>query len=323
MIKVTVIVPVYNAEKTINRCLDSLTGQTLKEIEIITINDKSTDSSLDILKDYQKKYKNIIIIDNKENLGPAGSRNKGLEKASGEYIGFVDSDDFVDKDMYKVMSSYMNDKVDLVTCSRYRDNGKKIKEIINTQKTTNPLDLSLISNYTADKLFKKDIIDKYNIRFPEKYRYAEDLYFLTIYRCYADKMKIIEDPFYHICYNENSITNSYNSNILMIIDVLKDLKAFLEKNNIYLKVEDEFLKICSQYYSRRVYEFRNFTNFKLKKKFIKDFLKFFAKNFDREKTNEYVKMYWRRKDKPDYLLRYQRLLFAIYRQDRKIKKKYN
>ncbi len=320
MIKVTVIVPIYNAEKTLNRCLDSLVGQTLKEIEIITINDKSTDNTLEILKDYQKKYKNVVVIDNKENLGPAGSRNKGLQKAKGKYIGFVDSDDFVDKDMYKVMSSYMDEEVDLVTCSRFRDNGKKIKEIINIQKTTNPLDLSLVSNYTADKLFKKEIIDKNNIKFPEKYRYAEDLYFLTIYRCYSNKMKIIENPFYHICYNETSITNSYNSNILMIIDVLKDLKLFLEKNNFYSKVEDEFLKICSQYYSRRVFEFRNFTNFKLKKKFIKEFLKFFNKYFAKEKVNEYVKKYWKKKEKPDYLLKYQRLLISIYRQDKKIKK---
>ena len=112
------------------------------------------------------------------------------------WLGYVSSNMPSTEEFAKRLEQYFIDEnVDLVTCSRYRDTGEKIKKIINVQKTSNPLDLSLISNYTCDKLFKKEIIDKNNIMFPEKYRYAEDLYFLTTYRCYSNEMKIIENPF--------------------------------------------------------------------------------------------------------------------------------
>ena len=321
MPKVTVIIPVYNAEDTIERCLDSVLNQTLKDLEVIAINDKSTDKSLDIFNKYREKYKNLIVLNNEENLGPAGSRNKGLDLAKGEYIGFVDSDDYIEKNMYEVMSSYMNDEIDLVTCSRTRDTGQKIKEIINRQETTNPKDLSLISNYTADKLLKKSILDKYNIRFPEKYRYAEDMYLLTVYRCYCNKMKIIQDVLYHITFNPNSITNSYNKNIIMILEVLKDLKKFLEDNNFYPELEDEFLKICCQYYSRRVYEFRYFSNFWLKEEYVRKFLKFLKKNFKNKNYDEYIKKYWKKEKKPEILTNYLKMLRYIKRQEKRIKKK--
>lgn len=317
--KVSVIVPVYNAEKTIERCLDSILNQTLKEIEIIAINDCSTDKSLKILRNYEKKYDNLIVLNNSKNLGPSGSRNRGLKKASGKYIGFVDSDDYIDKNMYMTMASYMDDETDLVTCSRYRNLGDRFKEIINKNETTNPKDLSLISNYTADKLFKKSIIDKYNIKYPEQYRYAEDVYFLTVYRCYCNKMKILKEPFYYIDYNANSITNSYNKNILKIVDVLKDLKKFLEDNNFYEELEEEYLKICCQYYARRVYEFRNFYNFRLKRKFIKKFLNFLEENFEYEKYRDYSSFYWRGSDN-HYLGQYILIITYVKGQDKRVKK---
>ena len=301
---VSIIVPVYNAGKTIEKCMVSLFSQTLKEIEVIAVNDCSKDNSLDILKEYKKKYNNLVIINNKENMGPAASRNKALEIAKGTYIGFVDSDDFVEKNMYEVMSSYMNNDVDLITCSRDRDYGNKVKKIINKQMTDNPKDLSLISNYVTDKLFKRNIIDKYEIRFPEKYRYAEDVYFLSVYRCYCNKMKILQDLLYHISFNPKSVTNSYNENILKIIEVLKDIKSFFEKNSFYDELKDEFVKICCQYYSRRVYEFHEFENFDLKKKFIRDFLLFFKDNFSESEYKKYVKKYWNREKRRFFFVKY-------------------
>ena len=98
-VKVSVLVPIYNVEKFLPECLDSLVGQTLAEIEIICINDGSTDSSLEIVKEYAKKDKRIVII-NKKNSGYGDSMNKGLEKATGEYVGIVESDDFIDLDAF-------------------------------------------------------------------------------------------------------------------------------------------------------------------------------------------------------------------------------
>ena len=102
--KVSIIVPVYNVEKYLRECLDSLVNQTLKEIEIICINDASPDNSLKILKEYKKKNPDLIqLIDLKKNLFQGGARNRGLDVAQGEYIAFVDSDDIPNLDFYLSM----------------------------------------------------------------------------------------------------------------------------------------------------------------------------------------------------------------------------
>lgn len=104
-VKVSVLVPIYNVEKYLPECLDSLVGQTLKDIEIICINDGSTDGSLGIIKDYAKKDKRIVIID-KKNSGYGDSMNQGLEKATGEYVGIVESDDFIDLNGFEKLYNY-------------------------------------------------------------------------------------------------------------------------------------------------------------------------------------------------------------------------
>ena len=112
--KLSVIIAVYNTEKYIVKCLDSLLNQTYKNIELVVINDCSTDNSLKILKKYFKKYSNIILIDNKQNKGLSYSRNVGLKNASGEYIGYIDSDDYVDSDYYeKLMKAIIKEKSDV------------------------------------------------------------------------------------------------------------------------------------------------------------------------------------------------------------------
>lgn len=94
MIKVSVIIPVYNVEKYLEECLDSIINQTLKEIEIICIDDGSTDSSLNVLENYKKKDKRIIVLQ-QQNLGAGAARNKGLDLARGKYLSFLDADDFL------------------------------------------------------------------------------------------------------------------------------------------------------------------------------------------------------------------------------------
>ena len=101
MVKVSVIVPVYNVEKYLTQCLDSLVNQTLKDIEIIIVNDESPDNSQAIIDKYAKRYPKIIKAYKKKNGGLSDARNYGIERATGDYIGFVDSDDFVELDMYE------------------------------------------------------------------------------------------------------------------------------------------------------------------------------------------------------------------------------
>jgi len=114
-IKVSVIVPVYNGEKWLNRSLRSLVNQTLKEIQIICVNDCSTDNSLAILQQYAKKDKRIVIKNLKKNGGESAARNKGLKIAKGKYIAFIDQDDYIDLDFYeKLYEQTKDEKMDIV-----------------------------------------------------------------------------------------------------------------------------------------------------------------------------------------------------------------
>ena len=290
---VSVIIPAYNAEKTIEKCLDSLFNQTLKEIEIIVINDCSKDNTLKILKKYKNKIK---LIDNKKNLGPAGSRNKGLDVAQGKYIGFVDADDWVAPNMYELMSSKMNDEVDLVACSRINVTKSGEKPIINKNKDTDAKAFTKTSNYNCDKLFKREIIEKHHLRLPEQYSYAEDFAFGIRYKYYANKMCILEEPlYYYLADSEGSITNSYKRNLLNIIKVLEDMLDFFKKENAFEKYEKELIELSAGFYVRRTREFKNFNDKKLQREFVSEFLKYFKNNFKNYKhqINGFKTKYYR------------------------------
>lgn len=292
-ILVSIIVPAYNAEKTIEKCLDSLLNQTLKEIEIIVINDCSSDNTLKILKKYKNKIK---LIDNKKNLGPAGSRNKGLDIATGKYIGFVDSDDWIAPNMYELMSSKMTDEVDLVACSRINVTKKGETPIINKNKETDAKAFSKTSNYNCDKLFKREIIEKYHLRMPEQYSYAEDFAFGIRYKYYANKMCILEEPlYYYLADSEGSITNSYKRNLLNIIKVLEDTVEFFKKEKAFEKYEPELIELCAGFYVRRTREFKNFSDKSLQREFVREFLSFFKNNFKKYKhqINGFKTKYYR------------------------------
>ncbi len=284
---VSVIIPVYNNAKTIDKCLASLFKQTLKALEIIVINDASTDNSLEILKRYEAK---IILINNRKNYGPAEARNRGLAIAKGKYIGFVDADDYVEEDMYKIMSDAISSDIDLVCCSRYNIKKGIKKEIKNEEQTDNPKDFSRTSSYVWDKLFKKSIIDKYHLTFPTSYHYSEDFAFLMKYKYYARKMKILPIPLYNYLYDsDNSITNSHSRYILDIIAVLEDTINFFKREEQFTAYYDELLILSMQFYLRRIREFKRYHNFSLKRRFVWQFLNYFKKYFPdyKAKLNSY------------------------------------
>ncbi|WP_404987520.1 glycosyltransferase family 2 protein [Clostridium culturomicium] len=150
--KVSVIVPVYNAEKYIEKCVNSIRNQSLKDIEIILINDGSIDRSKEIIEGYAKQDNRIVVI-NKENGGPAAARNKGIKLAKGKYIGFVDSDDYIEPDMYeKLFEVADKDKVQVAMCG-YKH--------INTYKNTNEI---ISSNVEFNMIHNKEYIREQIIR---------------------------------------------------------------------------------------------------------------------------------------------------------------
>lgn len=288
--KISIIIPTYNSENTIEKCINSLIEQTYKNLEIIVIDDCSRDNTLNILKKYKN---NIILIKNKKNVGPGASRNKGLKVCSGKYIGFVDSDDYVEKTMYKKLAQEMSKNVDLVCCGRTNITANTKKEIINKTKETNPKIFNSTSNYNCDKLFKKSIIEKNKIKFPEKYRYAEDFAFLIKYKYYANEMRIIEEPLYNYVNNSNSLTKVYNENLLDIISVLQETIDFFKTKKEYKEFEYDLLLVSCGFYTRRIKEFSQFKNSKLQKLFVKNFLNYFNKNFTNYKKtlNHYKTKY--------------------------------
>ncbi|MGB3452712.1 MAG: glycosyltransferase family 2 protein [Moheibacter sp.] len=202
MVLISIIIPVYNSAKWLSDCLESIINQTLKEIEIICINDGSTDNSLKILKEYSSKDNRIKII-NQPNSGVSAARNAGLEIASGEHIGFIDSDDWVDPDYF--LNFLKHKDVDIISTELSKKIGLEKDRLYNKeeiQKTIFPLMLkSDVLNSSCTKIFKSEIIKQHKLRFPTGMKLGEDARFIMAYLKYAESFLLIENPGYH--YREN------------------------------------------------------------------------------------------------------------------------
>lgn len=251
MVKVSIIVPVYNVDKYLEKCLDSLINQTLKDIEIICVNDGSTDTSQKILEKYSKKDNRITII-NQDNAGLSVARNSGIDIAKGEYIGFVDSDDWIDSDFYeKLYNSAKNNDADIVVASiiRYRKCAQKYRVKYTNEKVYTDLQdkISACSIpkicYVWNKLYKNEII-KDKLFTPNVY--FEDVIWLPkVIKC-ANKIVTVADTNYYYRVNNNSIVkktskkkqqDNYNAK--------KEMLEFFNENNLKLSKKERTLVKCS------------------------------------------------------------------------------
>lgn len=228
MIKVSVIVPVYNVENYLRKCLDSLVSQTLKDIEIIVVNDGSQDNSQVIIDEYVKKYPSLLKSFIKENGGLSSARNYGLKFSNGEYISFVDSDDWLDLNALEEMyNKAKEDEADVVICdmvSHYNN----YDDYKNCTKFNSVFE---VTPSACNKIFKKDVVN--NIKFLQGLWY-EDLNFSFKIFFETSKISVINKGFYHCSCREGSITNNNNSlKNLDIITVIDDLKEYSKNKNIY------------------------------------------------------------------------------------------
>lgn len=243
MVKVSVIVPAYNAEKYIKRCLESLINQTLKDIEIIVINDGSNDKTGKILEN----YKHEIIIINQENAGVATARNRGLEKAKGEYIAFVDSDDWVERDfLEKLHTKAISNNYDCVMCNFwYIDDNKKWNGIITNKNdilNINSKKKFMIEMFPViwNKIYKREKI--LDFRFKNGV-WAEDVEFLYRIISNIDNIGILEDKLYYYFQQEVSESRLYDKRIYNYIDNFNGILEFYRNNNIYEIYKSE-LEYC-------------------------------------------------------------------------------
>ena len=220
MVKISVIVPVYNAENYIEKCVNSILNQSFKDFEVLLIIDGSTDDSLKILKKFAKLDDRVVVI-NQKNMGVAFSRNKGIEKSQGEYIVFVDNDDYIDKDYLEQFYSETMSKPDLVIGGYRRVSDNKVLYDFKIKNT----DWGKYTFITPwGRIIKRDFLIKNKIKFLS-YPIGEDIYFnLQIYSISA-KIKLIPYIGYNWYYNDSSVSNTvhrgFNSSI--------DITFFLDK----------------------------------------------------------------------------------------------
>lgn len=258
-VKISIIVPVYNAEPYLESCLNSLLSQTLDNIEIICINDGSTDQSKNILETYSKLNSKIKFF-NQKNLGPAKARNLGLDKATGEFIMFCDADDTYTstmcEDMYNAINKY---NVDLVMCNTqgYNRNGKKVSNgyYFPFVEGRNFLSQDMkfkINVFLWNKIFRRTKIDIYKINFPDEHK-ADDNYFVFLYLMCSENVYFLDKKLYNHFDRENSIMDVYKSHKIQYadvkdkIDIIEILYNTMIKNNIFEKNIQSFNKIfCNE-----------------------------------------------------------------------------
>ena len=245
--KISIIIPVFNAQKHIHRCLDSLTNQTFKDIEIICVNDGSTDSTSKILEDYAKKDNRIKIL-NRKNSGAAISRNEGYKLAQGEYIQFLDADDFFESNMLEEMYNLaIENNADVAVCDHHRyDEIKNEVQDIETPFQRNIKTNQVLSakDYPDDilsttflaawtKLIKKEHIDKYNIQFQDL-KCCNDNTFSILSILLAEKIVLINKKYVYYSINvSESISSSRAKYATNIIDAMISTIDTLKKHKKY------------------------------------------------------------------------------------------
>ena len=310
MKKVSVIVPFYNVEKYIDRCLNSLVNQTLEDIEIIIVNDGSKDNSETIAKEYASKYKNKIIYLKKENGGLSDARNYAIPYATGEYIAFLDSDDYVEVNMYEQMyEKAKKENADIVECDfLWEYPNEKIESKGRIYKDKH--DILLNARVVAwNKLIKKELIEKTKIKFPYGLRY-EDVEFFYKLIPYINKLDIVNKPFVHYVQRDNSISNSQNSRTKEIIDILDNVINYYKENAIYEEYKNELeynyarYILCSSLLRMIMIE-----NKKERKEIINDSWNKLNDTFPNWKKNKYIK---NKTLKNKYMLSVNNITIKIY-----------
>ena len=243
MIKVSVIVPVHNSEKYLFKCVDSLLAQTLQEIEIILVDDASTDSSRKLMADYQKDHpEKVRCLYLDENIRQGGARNRGMDIATGDYIAFVDSDDWIEPDMCRALYETANG-ADMCGADYWIDRDGQLQDVRLTYgdgvQMTPERKAVFISGcgYFWSRIYRRGLLEKYKLRFPENV-YYEDAYFNFMTALYAETCVKASGQYYHYYQSPDSTvrkngTHQYERIVIPSL-VIQDCKA----RGVYIENKD-------------------------------------------------------------------------------------
>ncbi len=248
---VSIIVPVYNTERYLEKCLDSLVYQTLENIEVIAVNDGSTDGSGAILEEYHNRFPEKIRVIHKANGGQASARNLALTVCKGEYIGFLDSDDFVRKEMFERMYCLAKDKdADYVACGytdiTYED-GKEIvlQEYVASKPACQSKDMffgALVSPFLH--LYRRELFEKSKVVFPEGFIYEDTAFYLNLIP-YINRIENIEESLAFRLRHSNSTTTTFRKErVKNIIPVIQNSVDYYKKHGFYEQYQKELEYFC-------------------------------------------------------------------------------
>lgn len=302
MIDISVIVPVYNVEEYVEKCIQSIINQTFKNIEIILINDASTDNSYEIIKKYIG-YDNIIIINNERNIGLSETRNKGIRIARGKYVSFIDSDDFIEKDfLYFLYKSINETNSDICVSSIihwYCEDGKSkyinkmlyddLHTIDNETAIRDFLLRKNIYNYACNKLYKRDLFLNNNIYFP-KDRCYEDAY--TMYKLLYNSNKICfskKVTYFYVQRPGSIMKQSFSQKDMDYIWAVDELEKFLKENNLFNKLQQEYYAYYSNSYCSRLKKIFLSKKVKKEKENLYYLIDSLSKNYKNISKNKYIK----------------------------------
>ena len=277
--KITVVIPVYNVEDYLDRALKTVVNQTYKNLEIIIVNDGSTDNSEDIVLKYKEKDKRIIYIKQK-NAGLSEARNAALKEMTGEYVFFFDSDDFLELNIIEILyEAIRKENADMAICGYYSYNEdsdvrhetnhiNENVEIIDTQKINFMKEQYIhhkYENHVWDKLYKTSIIKENHLKFNSQM--IEDILFNMEIYPYLNKIVYIKQPLYNYCIRNTSITGKYNVNLFdMYVQLFELLEKYSKERNIDFSYQKFFeyniynlLVLCANnHFKNRKY--KNFLN---------------------------------------------------------------
>ena len=288
MDKVTLIIPVYNSEKYLPKCIDSILNQTYDNYEIMLVNDGSTDKSQQVINEYKEKWPDKIISIEQENKGVAITRNESIKRAKSDYIMFIDNDDFIDKDYIETYMNYVKQGDYDAVIGGYRrpnENGKIIRTL--GLKDTAWSKFMIMTPWA--KVYKKQYLIDNNIEYLNN-NIGEDIYFNLKAMLLSDKVKIIDYIGYNWFFNTKSVSNSKQKNIktLQVYELLNSSYNMLKEENLL----DKYYELLETHFTRYIIWILSFSTKKFKYKTISEeydkLFKWLEERFPNYKHNKMI-----------------------------------